>query len=293
MIDAAFDALPPLPQVATLRRITDALWAREEVLALWLGGSFARGAADEFSDLDLRVAVREDSLDFWSSCDLSALLGEVVVGQSGGTVFHQLVLGDGIILDLLVQSVEKDPPLDYTLILGCRDRTFGDLLAQAKLPGTESLEAADPKAICGAITDFWIGSHKHVKMLHRELDLLILFGLGIEQSVLIRLWYVAATGRDQGTQRATIHTLTPTMRAITATFGAHSLETLGTPRGNRADVIRAIECNRNEVAAVGRRLAELLGFEYPEALEQTVRETWRQYLTVERLEQYSIQKSSN
>ena len=42
--------------------------------------------------------------------------------------------------------------------------------------------------------------------------------------------------------------------------------------------MRAIEANRDEVAALGRRLAAALGFDYPEALEQTVRETWRQYL---------------
>ena len=71
-----------------------------------------------------------------------------------------------------------------------------------------------------------------------------------------RLWYVAATGRDQGTQRPTIHTLTPQAQAVMEMFGTHSLETLG----------------------AGRQLAATLGFEYPDALEQTVRASWKRYL---------------
>jgi len=277
-----FDAVPELPQVTTLKRVSSALWGRRDVAALWLGGSFARGEADGFSDLDLRVAVASDSFDAWSMADPSSLIGEPVVGVQSiawdRTVLHHSVLGSGVILDLLVQSADREPPEDYTLVLGCRDAAFGRLLSGARLPPTEEFAPADPTAIRDAVISFWIGSHKHVRMLHRGLDLLVLIGLGMEQSVLMRLWYAEATGRDQGTQRATIHTLTPTVRAVTEATGSHCLETLGSARTCRAEIVSVVEANRDEVAAVGRRLAARLGFEYPEALEETVRRTWRQSL---------------
>jgi len=283
--ELTLDRLPDLPQTAVVRRIAARLWREADVIALWLGGSIARGEADAHSDIDLRVAVPADAQQRWQEPDLSALsalIGETVVGVHAlrweGTVLHQALLADGVILDLLVQSVSRDPPQDFTRVLGCRDAAFGTLLASACLPPVEEAVPADPDAIREAITLFWIGSHKHVRMLSRNLDLLILHGLGLEQPVLVRLWFVEATGRDQAAQRATIHTLTPMMRAITAAFGAHSLETLGSARTTRAEIVRAIEANRNEVAAVGRRLAARLGFEYPDALEQTARQNLRQYL---------------
>ncbi len=279
------DTLPDLPQIAVLTRIATRLWADSTVLALWLGGSIARGKADAHSDIDLRVAVSPDALPEWlepGMAALSALIGETVVGVHAlrwdRTVLHQALLADGVIIDLLVQSVDRDPPQDVTLVLGCRDDAFGTLLASAALPEVEEAGAADPQAILEAITQFWIGSHKHTRMLFRHLDLMILQGLALEQPVLLRLWFVEATGRDQSSLRPTIHTLTPMMRAVTEVFGAHSLEVLGSARTSRAEIVGAIEANRNEVAAVGRRLAARLGFEYPDALEQTARQNLTQYL---------------
>jgi 8-oxo-dGTP diphosphatase len=284
--ELTLDGLPDLPQMDTLKRVAARLWNETAVVALWLGGSVARGKADAHSDIDLRVAVRPEALARWQEPDLaalSALIGETVVGMHTlrweGTVLHQFLLAEGVIWDLLIQSAEREPPQDFTLVLGCRDNEFGQRLASACLPLMEEAAPADPDAIREAITNFWIGSHKHIRMLSRGLDLLILHGLSIEQSVLMRLWYVEATGKDQITQRPTIHTLTPMMRAITEAFGPHSLETLGLTRTNRAEIMRAIDANRNEVAAIGRRLALRLGFEYPDTLEQTVRHAWAQYQT--------------
>ncbi len=283
--ELALDSLPDLPQSAVLTRIAARLWTDAAVVALWLGGSIAREEADAHSDIDLRVAVRPEALAGWQEPErtaLSALLGETVAGVHAlrweGTVLHQALLADGVIVDLLVQSVDRDPPQDVTLVLGCRDAVFGALLASAALPPLEEVKPADPAAIQEAVTQFWIGSHKHTRMLFRHLDLLILQGLALELPVLLRLWSAEATGRDQGSQRPTIHTLTPMMRAITKAIGAHSLETLGSARTNRAEIVRAIEAHRNEVAAVGRRLAVRLGFEYPDALEQTARQSLTQYL---------------
>ncbi len=282
MSDLTFNSLPDLPQVATLKQIAASLWQRNDVVALWLGGSFARGEADEFSDVDLRVAVTDGSLDAWSVDAPSFLLGETVVGVHSMSwdriVLHHLVLENGVILDLLVQSTSKELPQDFTRVLGCRDTSFGELLDQACLSPTEEPGSANPAIIRQTVNDFWIGSHKHSKVLSRGLDMLVLVGLGTEQSVLMRLWYVAATGHDQATQRGTIHTLTQMVRTVMGATGSHGLETLGTARGSRADILHTIELNRDEVSRVGKELSEALGFEYPEVLERTVRQAWRQYL---------------
>ncbi len=279
---AALELLPPLPQVPPLRRMVSALWAREDVAALWLGGSFARGEADAYSDLDLRVAVAPDRLPAWSDLDPATLIGEPIVGTQRmgwvGTAFYHVVLENGVIVDLLVQSTDQAPPEDYTLPLACRDDAFGALLASAHLPPAEEL-AADPETIRQSIVDFWISSHKHAKVIGRGLDPIVLFGLGLEQPVLMRLWYVAATGRDLGTQRATIHTMTRTARAIEAGPDAEeTLRVLGAPRLTTDDRLRAAEISRDEVARVGRLLATRLGFAYPEALEHTVRASWVRFL---------------
>ena len=93
----------------------------------------------------------------------------------------------------------------------------------------------------------------------------------------MRLWYVDATGWDQGTQRPTIHSLTQVVRAVTESVGPRSLEILGVPQTNRSEIKQAIDLHHSEVAAVGRRLAARLGFVYPDVLEQTVRDHWQEY----------------
>jgi hypothetical protein len=281
----ALDSLPPLPQVESLRKIASRLWGWEGVVALWLGGSLARGEADQFSDLDLRVAVADHRLKDWLPPDLSDLIGERVVGgrwrEWDGSVFHHLLLASGIMLDLLVQGTGWEPPQDFTLILGCRDDAFAEKLTRAHLPSSEEPDLAGPEIIRQVIIDFWTDSHKHVKVLFRRLDMLALIGLGLEQSALMRLWYTEATGRDGGVQAGTIHSLTQTVRTVMTSTGTHGLEILGTPRADRADILHTVESNRAEVALVGRRLAERLGFEYPAALEQTVREAWRLFRVAE------------
>lgn len=284
--ELTLDGVAHLPQKETLKRITARLWADPDVIALWLGGSFARGAADENSDFDLRVAVRPDALPRWqrvdmTAQDLSAQIGEPAAGINPmrweGTVLYHLLLTSGLIMDFLVQSVERDPPTDFTLILGCRDAAFGQLLASAQLPPPSDPAPADPAVICQAVTDFWINSHKHIRVLSRDLDLLVLHGLGLEQATLMRFWYVDATGHDQGAQRPTIHSLTQVVRTVTESVGPRSLETLGSARTTRPEIKQAIEANRDEVAAVGHRLASRLGFVYPDILEQTVRDRWQEY----------------
>ncbi len=279
--ELAFSALPPLPQTVSLKRVSAVLWADEDVIALWLGGSFARGEADEYSDIDLRVAVRPEAQERWRP-DLELLFSGEVVGHTpfplGGGQLHHLALTSGDIYDLWVQTTEEAPFEDAALVLGCRDEAFGQRLSATEPAPTTEPVPADPAAVRQLVSSFWINSLKHRKVLSRGLDLVAQTGIGMERALLQRLWFIAATGRDGASSRPTIHTLTELDRVVMGAQGTHGLSLTGGPLTSRREIMQAIEANRDEVAALGRHLAVDLGFDYPEALEQTVRETWRQYL---------------
>ena len=123
-----------------------------------------------------------------------------------------------------------------------------------------------------------MGSLKHRNVLHRGLDGVAQKGIAGERDLIQRLWYVLASGKEQSEGGPTIHSMTETDRVIAGACGARALELTGAPLTNRGEILKAIEANRNEVSRVGRRLGETLGFEYPHALERTVRETWRTYV---------------
>src|SRR5689334_15392162 len=93
------------------------LGERSDVVAIWLGGSLARGNGDKYSDIDLRLAVRPEDFSAWNSPDLEKVLGRAVVGfrsQNWGEdgVLHHLVLGTGEIVDLFVMTTVRENPED-------------------------------------------------------------------------------------------------------------------------------------------------------------------------------------
>lgn len=283
MSTLTLDNLPELPQSATLRKLAERLWAQQDVIALWLGGSLAQGTADTYSDIDLRVAIAPDTLDSWRTPTWNDLFDTPPVGAQsltfGATAFlHHLVLANGDIVDLWLQSRDQDPSPDSVLVLGCRDADFADKLAQVTPHPAFAPEPADAEAIRQLIVQFWIASHKHRKVLARGLDMVAQFGVPLERNFLLRLWYVLATGLDYGGTGLTIHSLSPITRALRERIGEPALTLYGLPLRTRAEISAAIETDRAEVARVGRLLAERLHFDYPDALEQTARQGWAAFL---------------
>jgi predicted nucleotidyltransferase len=67
------DVLPDLPQSDLLRQLATGLWQAKGVVALWLGGSLATGAADRYSDVDVYLAVDPEARRDWMEPDLDAL----------------------------------------------------------------------------------------------------------------------------------------------------------------------------------------------------------------------------
>ena len=272
-------SLPDLPQVRAISHAARALDQRQDVHAVWLGGSFARGDADRFSDVDMRIAVGWDDLNAWQEPDWPELLGEAAVGcqllRFAETSFlHHLILSGGTIIDFFVQSSDHPLPRDAQLIISCDDAALAERIRAANQPQPTQLPAADPQQLRAALEEFWIASHKHAKVLYRKLDVLALTGVERERALLMRLWYAWLTGKDLGGQRPTIHLFSQVARSLQDQFGPKALSVLGASLASRRDILGWIRLVRDEVGSVGRSLAAAHGFAYPQELEQTVRRCW-------------------
>jgi hypothetical protein len=275
--------LPPLPQAGTISLLAPRLWADERVVAIWLGGSLAREAGDRYSDIDLRVAVAPADLATWEAPDLVALLDGLVLGKQflrfgPHSFLHHLILANGDILDFLVQSTDAPPGPEPIRILGCRDDAFAVRLAASDHEPTAPHNPVKPEALRELLVAYWINSHKHRKVLNRDLDLMFPAGLQFKWLTLMRLYYIEATGEDSTTQHFSgIHGLTELVGAIARLEGERPLDLVGAPIRTRAEICAAIEEEREVVARLGRMLAERYGFEYPAALEAMVRREWEAF----------------
>jgi hypothetical protein len=280
--------LPDLPQCATLRAIAPRLWNSEEIVALWIEGSLARETGDLFSDVDLHVTVAPEQLASWKTPDFAYIFADTpVVGKHflafGEHAFlHHLVLTSGDIFDFFVQDTIQSLSSDAKLIVGCRDEALAQKLrAEAQELPVKTLPV-QKEQLRQILETFWISTHKHRKVLHRDLAAMTLLGLAGERNILLRLWYIQATDADCGDLgRSTIHSLTHVIRTVEQHLGPRALELLGAPVRDREEIYRAIEGNRREVAELGRWLARKYEFVYPEALETMAQQGWQQFLAKE------------
>jgi predicted nucleotidyltransferase len=290
MAELDLASLPPLPQRETISLLAPRLWRDERVRAIWIGGSLARGAGDHYSDIDLRVAVAPADLSAWEALDFASLLGDLVLGRQflrfGENAFlHHLILRNGDILDFLVQSTQHAPAAEPVLLLGCRDAELARTLAASdRVPDEPDDQSVNPEAVRELLAAFWINSHKHRKVLARDLDLMFLAGAQANWTMLMRLWYIQATGHEAGSQHFSgIHGLTDLVRAVEKAQGANPLVLCGLPTRNRAEICEAIERHRAIAAQVGRALAERYGFAYPTELEEMVIGAWEEFKAAQEL----------
>lgn len=278
--------LPDLPQRETIALLAPRLWEDARVAAVWVGGSLARGAGDAYSDIDLRVAVDAADLDAWRTPDFAALLHDLALGRQfvslGQDAFiHHLILVNGDMLDLLVQSVERRPVAEPILVLGCRSTELAERLESANRPEElEEMESmpASAETVSELVTAFWINSHKHRKVLHRGLELMFPAGVYAAWTMLMRLWYIEATGNEVRPYHFSgIHGLTELVRAVERVAGADARALFGAPTRTPAEIWEVVERQQAAAACTGRLLADRFGFAYPAALEEMVRGSWRAF----------------
>jgi hypothetical protein len=281
MPDLDLGVLPQMAQTRTISWLAPAIWADERVVALWLGGSLARGDGDTYSDIDLRVAVDPADLETWRAMDTQALMGGRVVGGhtfalGEDALIHHLVLLNGDIVDLLVQTTARPPNIEPLLVLGCRSAAFTATLQAHNRVEPEPQQPATAEGVRELIVAFWVNSHKHRKVLHRGLDLMIPSGLYHSWLMLMRLWYIQATGEETSAYHFSgIHGLTQLVRSVEELEGVDARAVAGVRARTREEIYTAIEIHQQAAARVGRLLAERYEFEYPLELERMVRAQWR------------------
>lgn len=267
------NTLPDLPQRPLLTELARDLWEDPAVAALWLGGSLARGAGDAHSDVDLRVALAPPATDSEalpaSAHRLAARITYAFTWRfDEDAVLHHLLLDDGQIYDLLVQTTRREPNREARLVLGCRDEAFAPKLAAGEDPSVQ-FKSADPDEISQVVGGFWMNLRKHRKVLARGLTLIAWEGEHRLRQDLLRLWHVLATGQDCGPMSAmTIHSLTPMVRTVEAAHDGQTLKALGRSSETAAEFQESLEHLHEEGAQVGRLLADNLRFDYPVAAEE-------------------------
>lgn len=282
MSDLDLDALPDLPQCPLLAALARDLWDDPAVSALWLGGSLARGARDAYSDVDLRVALAPtDSVPESVPASARRLTEKIAYSLTrrfaGDAVLHHMLLDDGQIYDLWVQTATRPPGDEARRVLGCRDEWLADQLKGGEDPSVRP-RPADPEEIRTVIGVFWISQRKHQRVLFRGLDLLAWEGDHRLRQDILRLWYVWETGNDCGAlPPMTIHTLMPALRAVQDGRGADALRLLGGPTGTGEELKESAGWLCDEMAVVGRRLADRFGFEYLAAAEEVARRGWARF----------------
>lgn len=279
----ALDTLPELPLTAPLREVAPRLWVRDEVRAIWVGGSLATGKADAYSDVDLFIAVPPDAMAFWREPDLHALFGQRYIASQfsffGNDFYvHHIFLDSGDIYDLHIQSTESDFRREARLILASRDAALAEALSVPSEVSTLPPLTASRELVQTLVESYWYNTHKHRKALHRKLELMVASSLYIFHAMYLRLVYIDVTGNDSGDlRRQTIHSMSPIMRTLSVHDGAALLAVVGAPTRTREEIIIAIDLLNDAVANVGQRLAARFEFDYPATLESLVRRSWSQF----------------
>lgn len=273
-------AIPQFPQTELLRRVAADLWQNPQVAAIWLGGSLSRGAGDRHSDVDLRVALPLAQYDGSNLPEGAERIADLVVARQDrqfGTdaALHHLLLNNGQIYDLFVQTTSRTPSEEHRLIIGCRDSEFGEKLLGGQDPGLKAPQPAGSGQVSQLLADYWIGLCKHRKVLYRDLDLVAWHGEHFLRGYLFQLYHILATGTDCGSLHVmTIHSLSPAAGNIQKAFGDGVLAELGRPTRTREEFVQSVTAIADEVTRVGRLLADRIGFEYPAAAEATARAVW-------------------
>jgi len=279
--------LPNLPQIDTFSTLATKLWKRDDILALWLGGSFATGKADRYSDVDLRIAVSQEAMSYWAAPDFNDLFdGQLLLSKTSTTkidasddlaVLHHPILTNGEMYDVWVQTPTHKLHQEPKLVLGCRDITLVQKLAEPSYEPRLEFDEVNPAVLQGAIEQYWVNHLKNQKVIYRNLHMLWRDGSYLFGGIWLRLKFILATGKDCGNVTfppMTIHKVTPVIMTLHEAYGDSLLETISSASRNQIETIAAVERLSMAIAQDGRAVAHRFGFEYPAEIETAVLNSW-------------------
>jgi hypothetical protein len=266
------------PHAMLVRDIASRCAADSSIEAVWVGGSLAAGNGDEYSDVDLRIAIEPGQIERWTSPDWEPYLpirpcGGVLMRFGEQALLHHLALADGTIVDFFVQDTTWKNPETSIVILACRSESFRETLEGFARPADELAREIDGAVVRQFLIDYWITTHKEMKALARRYDLSPFVGLYFERIALLRAWYMQVVGKDFDS-RVTLHMLGALHKGLEGKLTESQRNILGLPSRTPEETVAVIEAIRAEMAGVGRWLAERYEFGYPYELEEVVRRVW-------------------
>ena len=191
-----------LPQFAILPDIVEHLLRLDFVEQVYLSGSLGRGRGDRYSDVDLQVAVAGTFSDFLDPAALEEVLGAPPLALKHIRLgpyqwLHNMILTDGTMLDLVCRTdIDSVDTASWTALNAQEWPPSGPADPNRETAWTP--QTATAAEVTEAAELFWVTIHKHRRGLIRRQDLAIWTGIRYSIYDLLRLQFIAATGRDPG-----------------------------------------------------------------------------------------------
>lgn len=245
-----------------LSDLVQACLAQEHVRAAWLGGSLARGIGDDWSDIDLHLAVTDpDDFDTiaWVSAIMPLVMAEQIPGVPGGFIF---VTPDWVHVDVILHAVDSFDQSELPArVLLDRDGVVADVRGGAITQGEPYFPAEQVRLFL-----YFMGNA--VTVLHRGELLALSHGTAAMRDQLLVPLMLAENGirKDDGAKRLNRY-LTEEQLTALAALPPVGLDEAGLREGQRA--LAADYLPR------ARRLATRCDAVWPADLERAATELWR------------------
>jgi len=247
---------------ALFDRLVERCTRDERVRAVWLGGSLARGDADQSSDLDVIIAVADESFeDFAGSWRpwLDAITPTVIARELPflrGSFYS--VTPSMERLDVITEAVSALANTMHRVRLLVLDKDGCD----ARIPAPIAASGPSPQVIAMLVEEFFRDYALFHTVAGREDWLLGLEAIHLIRGLLYRLYVEAnaplpVTGVKRWSEK-----LTPAQR--------HTLESLPAARADEAEVMAVHETVSIAFVVNARRICRELGVEWPIELEHSV-----------------------
>lgn len=270
-LDAVDEQSIPPRLRASLTALVAACAKDHAVRAAWVGGSLARGTADDWSDIDLHLLVTDPDefgrgIAGWFARTMPTVLADPIPGVPGGFLF---VTPDWIHVDVIVH--------------GCTDFSQGELPARVLL---------DPDGLVREVpasAEEMLGE----PFFPADRVRLYLYFMGVTVTVVRRQEWLALAQGAAGFRDSLLIPLMLAENGVRKTDGAKRLNRYLTDEqiaavqaipaiGSDPDqLIKAHTAIAREYLARARRLAVLLDEPWPTELERASRDLWRRELDID------------
>ncbi len=262
-MDAA-DAMNQLPDgyAPLLRRVLEVSAADDRIRAVWLGGSLARGDADQSSDLDVMIAVADEAFDAFVT-DWKQWLANI----TSTVIARPLPFAPGSFysvtptmerLDVVTERVSALANTFHRTRLAVLDK---DDCATMVPPPWPSLRPA-PATLAGIIEEFYRDYAMFPVVVDRQDWLLGIEAVGVVRGLLYKLYVEANAPQPMMGVKRWSDKLTAKQRAV--------LESLPSARANPDDVRRVHEEVSLTFVREARAIASTFEVVWPDDLHACV-----------------------